>query len=264
MTQLDINADLYEKLQARARQSGQTIEEWLTDQSSQSADMNAFNAWFMRLVAHDLRTPLAAIVTSTEILKYYRERLTEERQTEHLDTVQMQVRVLNNLLDNIMVVQKYAAGTLIFDPIPQSLEPLCREAIEEASGVVYQKSNFSFRVDGTLPDVTHDEKLLLLALIDVLTNAVEYSTEGTPVEVTLANGGDQAFIHVKDQGMGIPLDEQGRVFDLFYRASNVQSYNGHGLGLAVVQRVIDLHNGSVSIDSTPGQGTTVTIGLPVY
>ncbi len=266
MTQLDINSDLYEKIQAQARQSGQTVDEWLTNQTApdESANLSALNAWFIRLVAHDLRTPLAAIMTSTEILKYYRARLTEERQTEHLNTVQMQVRVLNNLLDNVMVVQKYEAGTLIFDPTPQDLEALCREALEETIAVVYQNPQFDFRVDGTLPAVTYDEKLLLLALTDVLINAVEYSSDGVPVEITLANSGNQASIRISDQGLGIPPDEQRQVFDLFYRASNVKSQNGYGLGLAVVQRVIDLHKGSVRIDSAPGQGTTVTINLPVH
>lgn len=266
MTQLDIHADLYEKVQAQARLSGQTVEEWLTHQvvSDQSVDLSAFNSWFIRLVAHDLRTPLTAIITSTEILKYYRARLTEERQIEHLNTVQMQVRTLNNLLDNVMVVQKYAAGTLVFDPIPQDLEAVCREAIEETSAIVYQNPNLSFRVDGTLPAVNYDEKLLLLALTDVLINAAEYSTEGASIEVTLAMEGDQAIIRVQDQGLGIPPDEQSRVFDLFYRASNVQSFSGHGLGLAVVQRIIDLHKGGVNIDSVQGQGTTVTIKLPIH
>ena len=266
MTHLDIQADLYEKIQAQARLSGQTVEEWLTDQtaSKQSVDLSEFNAWFIRLVSHDLRTPLAAIMTSTEILKYYRARLTEERQTEHLNTVQMQVRALNNLLDNVMVVQKYAAGTLIFDPVPQDLEALCREAIEETVAVVYQHPNFSFRVDGIVPEIPYDEKLLLLALTNVLMNAAEYSTEGDPIEVTLANGGGQAYIHIRDRGLGIPPDEQGQVFNLFYRASNVRAFNGHGLGLAVAQRVMNLHKGSVSIDSAPGQGTTITIGLPLH
>lgn len=266
MRQLDIHADLYEKIQVQARLSGQTVEEWLTEQATprQSVDLSEFNAWFIRLVSHDLRTPLAAIMTSTEILKHYRARLTEERQTEHLNTVQMQVRALNNLLDNVMVVQKYAAGTLIFDPVPQDLETVCHEAIQETAAVVYQHPNLSFRTDGTLPSVPYDEKLLLLALTNVLINAAEYSTEGDPIEVSVANGNGQALIQVRDKGLGIPPDEQGQVFDLFYRASNVRSYNGHGMGLAVVQRIIGLHKGSVSIDSAPGQGTTITIGLPLH
>lgn len=265
MMHLDISSDLYAKIQDQARQTGQSIEEWLTDQvrTDQYLELNQLNTWLMRLVAHDLRTPLAAIITSTEILKYYRERLTEERQTEHLNTVQMQVRALNNLLDNVMVVQKYAAGRLNFDPVPQNLEDLCREAMEETSGIVYQNTRFDFRADGTLPAVTYDEKLLLLALTNVLINAVEYSAEGAPVEITLAITDSQAIIRVSDQGLGIPEAEQGQVFDLFFRASNVQSFNGHGLGLAVVQRVIDLHKGSVNIDSAPGRGTTVTIHLPL-
>jgi K+-sensing histidine kinase KdpD len=265
MTQLDISADLYRKLHAQARQSGQTLEEWLVQQATpdHEPDLSEFHTWFVRLVAHDLRTPLAAILTSSDILKHYMNRLSDERRVEHLITIQMQVRVLNNLLDNIMVIQKYEIGTLVYDPVPQNLDVVCHAAIQSASEMVYQRANIELQQRDPMPLVKHDENLIRLALTNVLVNAILYSPEGALVSVMLDFDEADAMIQIHDSGNGIPLDEQERVFDLFYRASNAQSVPGKGLGLPVVKRLIAMHGGSVHIQSALGHGTTTTIQLPL-
>lgn len=265
MTQIDLNASLYAKLQGRAQQSGQTIEEWLSHrvEPKPRPDLEALYNWFARLIAHDLRTPLAAILTSSDILKHYEDRMTRERKVEHLDTIQMQVRGLNNLLDNIMVIQKLEAGTLNFDPVSQDLAELCQSAISSAREVCFHETDVSFRAAGERHMIEFDEKLLGLALVNVLTNAFRFSPPDSPVTMQLATTPQQATIVVQDAGSGLVADELPHVFDLFFTGSNALAVGGKGLGLAVAQRIVVLHHGTIDLHSAVGQGTSVTISLPV-
>ncbi|MBZ0303073.1 MAG: HAMP domain-containing histidine kinase [Anaerolineae bacterium] len=265
MTQLDIRPQVYEKIIERANQTGQSVEEWLAWMAVGEANPSELNAWFVRLIAHDLRTPLAAIVTSSDILKHYHDRLTDERRVQHLDTIQLQVRMLNNLLDNVMVIQKLEAGLLACEMAIRSLETVCRKAIEDVAMVVYYppEITFQFQSDSDRPLVVFDERLMLLALLNILMNAIQYSPEGARVDMFLTVDADQAAIQIQDEGIGIPPEEQAAVFELFYRASNAKSVGGKGLGLTVAQRIVRLHNGTLTLDSILGQGTRVVMSLPV-
>ncbi|HLV35539.1 MAG TPA: HAMP domain-containing sensor histidine kinase [Spirillospora sp.] len=260
MTQLHIDAGLYEKIRARASESDQSVEEWLAA-VSQESDLPQFHNWFVRLVGHDLRTPLAAILTSADILKHYQHRMTDERRLEHLGTIQMQVRAINNLLDNVMVIQKYTTGALHYDAGRHNLADTCRSAAESAASMAYEQREVVVQAPDDIIGL-FDENLLVLALTNVLTNAIRFSADDTPVYLTLAADAGRPVIQVRDQGIGIPVDEQPKVYDLFFSASNAQSRAGKGLGLAVVRWIIDLHNGTLALDSAPGRGTTVTITLP--
>ncbi len=265
MTQLEVPADLYEQIAAQANKAGQSVQQWLFHQvdSAGGDEIDQFYTWFARLVAHDLRTPLAGIMTSADILRYYQHRLTEERRLEHLDTIQMQVRVLNNLLDNIMVIQKTIIGTLVYQPLLQDLEAAGREAVETVLAMMYQQPTVQVHAAENMRPVLFDEKLLNLALVNLLVNAIRYSPNETPVHIHFSATPTQATVQVRDEGIGIPVDEQAQVLDLFYRASNAQNIIGHGLGLPVVQRIVSIHGGSLHLESVPQQGTTVTITLPL-
>ncbi len=263
MVQLDIDPGLYDRMLAHADQSSQSVVDWLQAVVDRQSDLSAYQIWFSHLISHELRTPLAAILSSTDLLKHYRDRLTEERRTEHLDTIQMQVRALNHLLDNVVIIQQHENNQLVFHPEPQDLVRLCQGAAQASLQIVYEPPQILFDGPDNLPPIRFDEKLLRIALVNLLVNAIRFSADRLPVHLTVGTRSDQAIIEIRDSGIGIPPDEQAQVFDLFYRASNAQFQSGHGLGLAVVQRVIDLHGGAIHMDSVPGQGTTVTLSLPV-
>lgn len=263
MVQLELDPGLYETIRLRAHQSSLSITDWLRAVADQEADRAEYQVWFAHLIAHDLRTPLAAILTSTDILKLYSDRLTDERRTEHLDTIQMQVRALNHLLDNVVVLQKHANNLLVYDPAPQDLRKLCEAAVQTTIQTVYGQPQIILHAPDMLAPVSFDEKLLRIALVNLLLNAIKFSADNQPIYLTLDNHHDRVMIAVIDSGIGIPPDEQPLVFDLFFRASNARSQSGHGLGLTVVQRIVSLHGGDIQIRSAPGQGTTFTILLPV-
>jgi signal transduction histidine kinase len=262
MTQLELSANLAETLQSCAQQSGQSVEEWLTDLLTRHSAQQEMRRWSERLITHDLRSPLAAIMTSAEMLQIYHDRLTDARRLEHLRTIQMQVRTLNNLLDNVMVIQKAEARTLNFAPQRQDLVSLCEAAIQDAADMIIRQPVVTFQVEGAPQPVLFDERLLRLALVNVLINAIRFSPDDAGVQMAVVFSPSVVSIMIRDQGAGIPPDEIPRVFELFYRGSNIQSVNGKGLGLYVVRHIVNLHQGRVYLESQLNSGTQVTLELP--
>ena len=100
-------------------------------------------------------------------------------------------------------------------------------------------------------------------MFNLLTNAIKYSPSNTPVELNVFNDNDFLYFSVKDYGIGIPDEEQERIFDLFYRGSNVGSISGTGLGMTVVLRSLNLHKGKIEISSKSGEGSVFTISVPL-
>ena len=111
---------------------------------------------------------------------------------------------------------------------------------------------------------TGDESLLRHIVTNLLSNAVKYSSEGNPVRFVAERAGDGVVLTVRDRGIGIPLEDQKRLFTAFHRGGNVGDRIGTGLGLAIVRQCVEQHRGTIELESAPGAGTTVTVRLPVY
>jgi signal transduction histidine kinase len=107
-----------------------------------------------------------------------------------------------------------------------------------------------------------DRKLLRRAVTNLLTNAIKYSPAGSPVDVELACADGQAVIRVSDRGIGIPEDDLRRLFEPFHRAANVGKIQGTGLGLAIARQAVELHSGTINVESQLGRGTTFILTLP--
>jgi signal transduction histidine kinase len=107
-----------------------------------------------------------------------------------------------------------------------------------------------------------DKKLLRQLLSNLLLNAIKYSPSGGTVQFELASQGDKAIFQIQDQGIGIPREDQPRLFEFFHRAKNVGAIAGTGLGLAIVKKCVDSHDGHITLNSEVGVGTRFTITLP--
>ncbi len=260
MARLEIRDGLYQQLAQQADQFGLPLEDWL--ERTTSPELQALYDWFFGLMAHDLRAPLAAIMTSTEILKYYQARLTEDRRLEHLDSIQSQIYLLTVLMSNARTLQQIAQQVLDCQPTMHELVNFVESVCQDVRNAIHNSHDIAINaVDGPL-DFQFDERLLKLALSNVLLNAAQYSPPARPIQLTLAVTSRQALITVVDHGLGIPTAEQDFVFDLHYRGSNVPDNLNSGLGLTVAQRVLALHGGSISLTSQVDKGTTVYINLP--
>ncbi len=119
------------------------------------------------------------------------------------------------------------------------------------------------RSEGSLPQLSLDRRLLKLALKQVLDNALKYSPPRSPVEVRVSNGGDSVNFEITDRGQGIPEQEQGRLFERFFRSPSVKNQvPGFGLGLAIAHNIIQAHHGALTVSSRPGE-TTFRVALPL-
>jgi signal transduction histidine kinase len=151
-----------------------------------------------------------------------------------------------------------------FVPGPLDLEALCRSVTDELLSATNAACPIYFECLSSLEGAVSDEALLRYVLGNLLSNAVKYSEPGTPVDFSAERKGVHVVFVIRDRGIGIPVEDQAKLFNSFTRGSNVGSRQGTGLGLVVVQRCVSLHGGELHLQSAPGSGTTITVTLPVF
>ena len=218
---------------------------------------------FITMVSHDFRTPLAVIMTSNDMLERYYERLTQQRRAEQLQKIRDQVWYMTGLLDDVLLLGKARAKKLEFNPLPIDLKKVCWSVFDEMRLTDKDRHIFHFNASGQLGNLTLDAKLIHRILSNILTNAVKYSPDGGIIRLELLREEDTVTLRVSDQGIGIDPEEQKHIFEPFWRGSSVlDSVGGTGLGLSIVKDCVNLHGGTISVESEPDKGTTFVVRLP--
>lgn len=226
-------------------------------------ELGELKSRFVTMASHEFRTPLATILSSSELLEHYSHKWSEDRKISHLQRIQTSVKHMTQLLNDVLLIGKAEAGKLDFKPMLIDLEQFCREIGEEIQLTASDRQiifhyQASERTTGMM-----DEKLLRHIFINLLSNAIKYSPADSPINFDLIGEADKAIFRVQDRGIGIPLAEQDEVFSSFYRASNVGTISGTGLGLAIVKKSVDLHGGKIAVESAVDLGTIFTVVLPL-
>jgi PAS domain S-box-containing protein len=239
------------------------LEHDLRTSLEKERELNELKSRFTTMISHEFRNPLAAILSSNNLVKSYSHRMSEERKQTHHEQIQEQGMRLVSFLDEILWISKAQSVGLDFQPAPINLDAFCRRLCDEMQQMVGIAHQIVFRSGGEPVEVLGDEKLLRQAITNLLTNAIKYSPHGGEVLLALATDMRQAVIQVADQGIGIPEDDQKHLFETFYRAKNVGAIPGTGLGLTIVKQAVEAHQGIITVMSESGAGTTFTIQLPI-
>jgi signal transduction histidine kinase len=218
---------------------------------------------FVSMTSHEFRTPLSVIVSSADLLMAYGERWTPEQHKKHLAKIERSGRAMTDLLDGMLLIGRTDAGHRDFRPQRVDLGALVAELVDNHRSRAKHGVGVEVTTRGLESPVVADPRLLKHALDNLLGNAVKYSRADGVVRLTVSREGRAIEVRVEDEGIGIPLADQERLFDTFHRASNVGRVQGTGLGLAVVKRAVDLHGGRIDVDSKEGVGTTFELRLPV-
>ena len=242
----------------------QRIQQELERALQQERELGEMKTNFVALVSHEFRTPLGVIMSAVEVLQRYFERLSPEKRARHLEMIFRSTRNLASLIEEVLLLSRVEEGRMQFTPVPVDLEKLFRSICDELRSATSGACPIRLTIDGSLAGAVSDEAVLRHILNNLLSNAVKYSESGRNVDFHAERTGDQLVLTIRDRGIGIPLEDQARLFTSFTRGGNVGSRPGTGLGLVIVQRCVQLQNGSLQLTSEVGRGTTVTITLPVF
>jgi PAS domain S-box-containing protein len=238
-------------------------EEELLRTLAREKELGELKSNFVSMVSHEFRTPLGIVMSSAEILRDYLEQLAPDERQHHLLSITRSVRRMAELMEEVLVLGRLDAGKMAYNPAPLDLQVLSRRITDEVYSATEKRCPISLILDKAPTEVHADERLLRHILNNLLSNAVKYSEAGTPVDLIVARHRCEAVFTVKDRGIGIPEEDKQWLFNAFQRGRNVGQRTGTGLGLVIVKRCVELHRGSIDIQSKCGEGTCVTVRLPI-
>jgi signal transduction histidine kinase len=236
----------------------------LEREASQRDRLDRLKDEFVLTASHELRSPLTSVQGFAELLMMERDSLTE-KQVETVEIILDNCRHLVRLLNDLLDLARSDAGRLTIKPKPTELAPLIDDAVRLMRGQT-DTTGQTLRqdVEQGLPLVEAESDRIRQILVNLLTNAHEYSPEGASIEVTAKRDGAEVEVAVKDNGPGIPEDQLAHIFERFTRgdAGLTQRVGGTGLGLAISKSLVELHGGSLAVDSALGEGSTFRVRLP--
>ena len=238
------------------------VEEELRDALKREHELSEFRMNVIMRLSHEFRTPLATVRTASDLLTTYSERLNEQERGARIQSIQAEIDHMNGMLEDILTFGRLEAGRIPFQPEVVDLAELCRTLIAGLRLQTDESRRLVFKPDLRCKTAYVDSRLVGEILTNLLHNAIKYSPDGGSVRCEVVCLQGQATIKVSDDGIGIPPAELSRIFETFYRAANSGSIGGTGIGLSIVQRAVELHHGSIDVQSAPGRGTTFTVSLP--
>jgi PAS domain S-box-containing protein len=225
-------------------------------------ELNELRSRFVSMTSHEFRTPLATILSSAELIKYYGDRMPAEEKQEILQSIESGVQRMTRMLDRMLLIGKADAQMLEFNPERLDLHALCGQCVDEVrTANADRAADIVCEFASDRPQGEFDERLLRHVFGNLLSNAVKYSPDGGTVRFRVSDHGTRWLFEVSDQGIGIPAQEIGHLFESFHRASNVGSIQGTGLGLAIVKKAVEVHGGSIEVKSEAGTGSCFRVVL---
>ncbi len=219
---------------------------------------------FVSLVSHEFRTPLEIIMSSTDNLQRYHDRLPAEKREQLLRTIHKSVRRMAGMMEEVLVLGRLETDRMTFKPAPLDVQTFCQRVCDEIESATAKRCPIRLHTDRTGAPAFGDENVLRHIFTNLLSNAVKYSPPGQSVDFVVQREGHDAICLVQDRGCGIPEADQRRLFQAFHRAGNVRQIPGTGLGLLIVKRCVELHGGQIRFESAEGKGTTFTVKLPLF
>jgi signal transduction histidine kinase len=225
-------------------------------------ELNELKTNFISMVSHEFRTPLSVIMSSSELLTHYLDRMNEEKRANHLVRIKQQVIRLTNLVDDVLTISRAETTGLSFEPRVIDLRLLSESIVEEVLSGFDPGYTVEFAPPDSCDQCFIDVNLFRHIFQNLVSNALKYSHPQGTITINMDCNDEAVILTVRDYGIGIPEEHQKNLFQTFHRASNVGNIQGTGLGLSIVKRSVDKHGGTIDFESVENEGTTFTVILP--
>jgi len=251
------------RLQRQENQKQELEEkvENLNEALTQERERFMLKSRFVSMVPHEFRTPLTVILSSNSLLRDYADRFDQGQKKVYADYIEKAAMQLTALLDSMLLIGQMETGRFRFAPVKIYLEAFCRELLDGMLPIVSSSHRLTF-ISNYKKEINGDMNLLRLIINNLVTNALKYSPDGGEVIFEIGSDEENITIKVKDNGLGIPIEDQPHLFEVFHRGSNVKDIKGTGLGLVIVKNAVELHGGCITVESVPDHGTTFTVSIP--
>lgn len=228
----------------------------------QEKELSQLKLNFFSMVSHEFRTPLSIIMGSAQLLAEHLHPEVSANKLKSLHRIQSSARVMTKLLADVLTLARAEAGKLECQPQWVELQSFCLNLLEDIRLSQETKHSIQFFQQGPYTHAYVDENLLYSIISNLLSNAIKYSSVNKEIIFRLICKENAVVFQVQDQGIGIPIESQSQLYTPFHRGENVKGIVGTGLGLTVVKTCLDLHYGTIEVNSQEKIGTTFTIRIP--
>ena len=236
------------------RQAEQEILRTLTKER----ELGEMKSRFVSMASHEFRTPLTTILSSANLIARYTDN--QDAREKHIGRIKSSVQNLTVILNDFLSLEKLESGSQKVEMRSFDLPALIEEVRDEVQGLL--KKEQTITVTGDKITLHSDPHILKNVLLNLVSNAIKYSPDDGKIELKTSNGSD-CQITIKDDGIGIPVKDQERLFERFHRAENATNIQGTGLGLHIVRKYVELLNGTITFESKEGKGSTFSVVVPM-
>ena len=273
---VELNAQLEEKIEKRTAALQQSVSELkaeverrqkaehkISESLRKERELGELKTKFLSLVSHEFKTPLSGILTSAVLASKYTQTDQQDKREKHLKTIKSKVKYLNNILNDFLSIERIESGktTYKFEVFP--LSKVINEVVYNSNMLLKdgQRITYPENIDDIL--INFDEKILELALTNLINNAIKYSSEFSVIDVVVEQLEDYLTIKIIDEGIGIPEMEHKFIFNRYFRAENALLNQGTGIGLNIVKSHLESLGGKVTFKSEENKGSEFTIFIPL-
>jgi signal transduction histidine kinase len=239
------------------------LERQLADSLEKEKELSDLKSRFISTTSHEFRTPLTSILGTSDLLEMVGQELEKEKYDEHIKRIQDATVYMKDLINDVLTVSRVDTGKQNFNPSRIDVILLAKEVIDEVGVLLSEKHDFQFNNTQAEKIVYLDENFIKSILLNLLSNAIKYSPDGGKITFNIEFVDSNILFVIGDEGIGIPDEDQDRLFEPFHRGKNIGNISGTGLGLSIVEKLVELHSGKIYCESKINQGTNFTIKIPI-
>ncbi|WP_442846127.1 PAS domain-containing sensor histidine kinase [Leeuwenhoekiella sp. H156] len=248
-----------QKLEATVAERTKQLKEALEKEQ----ELGELKTKFLSLVSHEFKTPLSGILTSAILAGKYTAEDQQDKRDKHLKTIQSKVKYLNNIINDFLSIERLEKGKVNYNFSSFPLTKVVNEVVYDANMLLKEGQIISYPQGIDNIHIHFEEKILELALTNLISNAIKYSSENSTIHLSAQENQDRLVIKVRDEGIGIPEEEQKHIFERYFRAENALLNQGTGIGLNIVKSHLENLGGSISFTSTYNEGSEFSIEIPL-